>query len=52
MKAADWLEQVLDEYYEHKGWDRTTGLQRREKLVELGLDDVAAVLAAENALVD
>jgi hypothetical protein len=27
-------------------------LQRRAKLVELGLDDVADVLAAENALVD
>jgi aldehyde:ferredoxin oxidoreductase len=52
MKAADWLEQVLDEYYEHKGWDKATGLQRRAKLVELGLDDVADVLAAENALVD
>jgi len=27
-------------------------LQRRAKLVELGLDDVADVLAAENALID
>lgn len=52
MKVADCLEQVLDEYYEHKGWDKATGLQRRAKLVELGLDDVADVLAAENALVD
>ena len=52
MKAADYQEQVLDEYYEHKGWDKATGLQRRAKLLELGLDDVADVLAAENALVD
>ena len=52
MKAADYLEQVLDEYYEYKGWDKTTGLQRRQRLVELDLSDVADVLAQEGAVVD
>lgn len=52
MKGADWLEPVLDEYYEYKGWDKATGLQRRAKLRALGLDDVAEVLGAEGALAD
>jgi aldehyde:ferredoxin oxidoreductase len=50
--AADMFEQVLDEYYEWRGWDKRTGLQTRGKLEELGLEDVAEVLAAEGALID
>ena len=35
------IEQLLDEYYELRGWDQRTGLPTREKLIELGLRDVA-----------
>jgi hypothetical protein len=43
---------VLDEYYEWRGWDKRTGLQKRSKLEELGLEDVAEVLAANKALIE
>jgi aldehyde:ferredoxin oxidoreductase len=48
--AADMFVPVLDEYYQWRGWDRDSGLQTRAKLSELGLDDVAEVLAADGAL--
>ena len=35
------LERMLFTYYEARGWDQNTGKPTREKLVELGLDDVA-----------
>ena len=35
------FEQVKDEYYRLRGWDVRTGLQTKEKLRDLGLDDVA-----------
>jgi len=35
------FEQMKDEYYEIRGWDKETGIPTREKLVELGLGDVA-----------
>ena len=35
------LEGMLFTYYEARGWDQNTGKPTREKLVELGLDDVA-----------
>ncbi|NQT71232.1 MAG: hypothetical protein HQ553_00510 [Chloroflexi bacterium] len=38
------FERLKDEYYELRGWDVATGLQKREKLVELGLEDVAPEL--------
>jgi aldehyde:ferredoxin oxidoreductase len=50
--AADVFDTVLDEYYEWRGWDKQTGLQTRSKLEELGLGDVAEVLAAEKALIE
>ncbi|MCX5898722.1 MAG: hypothetical protein NTY29_11070 [Proteobacteria bacterium] len=31
------FEQLLDEYYELRGWDRDTGFPKKEKLEELGL---------------
>jgi hypothetical protein len=43
---------VLDEYYEWRGWDKRTGLQTRSKLEELGLEEVADVLAREKALIE
>lgn len=36
--------------YEWRGWERESGLQTRAKLVELGMQDVAEVLAADGAL--
>jgi len=50
MKAADFLEQAKDEYYQYHEWDKVTSLQRREKLMELGLSDVVGVLEKEGAL--
>jgi aldehyde:ferredoxin oxidoreductase len=35
------FEQMKNEYYELRGWDKETGIPSREKLVELGLEDVA-----------
>ncbi len=34
-------DRMLDEYYEIRGWDIKTGIPTREKLIELGLGDVA-----------
>jgi len=39
--SKDTIEQVLDEYYELRGWDKRTGLPTKEKLIELGLYNVA-----------
>ncbi len=39
------LDQMLDEYYEARGWNVETGLIPRGKLIELGLEDVADDLA-------
>jgi aldehyde:ferredoxin oxidoreductase len=35
------FEQMKDEYYELRGWDKETGIPTRAKLEELGLGDVA-----------
>lgn len=35
---------LYNEYYAARGWDRKTGKPSKEKLLELGLDDVAKVL--------
>jgi aldehyde:ferredoxin oxidoreductase len=37
---TDTLEMMKDAYYEFRGWDKTTGIPTREKLAELGLDDL------------
>jgi len=39
------LDEMLDEYYDARGWGRD-GLQKREKLEELGLDEIADELAS------
>jgi aldehyde:ferredoxin oxidoreductase len=36
--------QLLDDYYDERGWDRRTGVPTREKLASLGLDRIAADL--------
>jgi aldehyde:ferredoxin oxidoreductase len=35
------IENMLIAYYEARGWDLETGKPSKEKLIELGLDDVA-----------
>jgi aldehyde:ferredoxin oxidoreductase len=35
------LPAMLDSYYEARGWDKATGKPKIEKLIELGLDDIA-----------
>jgi aldehyde:ferredoxin oxidoreductase len=37
-------DKMLDQFYELQGWDKKTGLQTREILVELGMEDVAQKL--------
>ncbi len=39
--SKDDLKQMLDEYYTERGWDINTGVPTREKLKELGLENVA-----------
>ena len=46
----DRLDQLLDWYYEERGWD-TNGLPTRKTLVRLGLVDVADVLRAEGVAI-
>ncbi len=48
--AGDMFNEVLEEYYEWRGWDKQTGLQTRQGLEALGMDDIADVLAADQAL--
>ncbi len=38
--ARDKLNMYLDTYYDLRGWDKTTGKPTREKLSELGLEDL------------
>ena len=38
------LDAMLDEVYEALGWDKETGKPKKEKLRELGLEDVAEVI--------
>ncbi len=35
------LDNLLDQYYEFRGWDKKTGIPTRERLLQLGLEDVA-----------
>ena len=48
--VGQYLDIMLDEYYDYRGWDKASGLQTRAKLEELGLKDVAEVLAKEKVL--
>ena len=41
------LKQMLDEYYQARGWDVETGVPSRAKLAELGLDYVADQIDAK-----
>ncbi len=46
------FEKMKDEYYEIRGWDVRTGLQKRARLEELGLGDVASELEEQDLLID
>lgn len=35
------LHEMLPEYYSIRGWDQTSGLPQRSRLVELGLEEIA-----------
>jgi len=50
MKAEDYLEHTLTEYYQWHGWDPQTGLQTREGLEKLEMKEVADLLEREGAL--
>ncbi|MFC2020244.1 aldehyde ferredoxin oxidoreductase family protein [Chloroflexota bacterium] len=39
--SRDTIEQLLDDYYEVRGWDKTSGVPTREKLSQLGLSDIS-----------
>ncbi len=36
-----YLEEMLNEYYELRGWDKSTGIPKKDKLIQLGLTDAA-----------
>ena len=44
------FEAMKTEYYRLRGWDPDSGLQTKEKLLQLGLDDVADELKARKVL--
>jgi len=46
------FERMLDEFYELNGWDVKTGLQTRNGLIELGLEDVAMKLKKAGKLIE
>ncbi|MBM3156916.1 MAG: hypothetical protein FJ004_06490 [Chloroflexi bacterium] len=46
----DKFEQMKSEFYRIRGWNAATGLQRKAKLEELGLSDVARKLEVERLL--
>jgi aldehyde:ferredoxin oxidoreductase len=37
-KSYGTLDQLLDQYYEERGWEVKTGIPKKEKLAELGID--------------
>lgn len=51
MKARDYLDNLLDEYYERHGWDKYSALPTRKKLEALDMADIADVLESEGALI-
>ena len=46
----DLYRQMMDRYYDRRGWSTESGFPTRAKLHELGLDDVADELAREGKL--
>jgi len=46
--TSDMLNRMLDEYYDLRGWDRTTGAPTKETLNKLGLEYVVTQLSAQS----
>ena len=44
--SKETINQLLDEYYELRGWNKRFGLPTEQKLTELGLCDIASELIA------
>lgn len=44
------FQKILTEFYELRGWDKETGLQKKAQLEGLGLQDVARYMSAEGCL--
>lgn len=44
------ITRLLDEYYKLRGWDKSSGLPTKQKLIELGLRDIADDLAKRGRL--
>ena len=42
--APEDVEKIYDEYYTDRGWDVEKGIPTKEKLIELGLEDIAGRL--------
>ena len=49
-KGEDNLDMWLDEYYDYRRWDKKNGLQTVEGLEQLGLADVAEILAGDGVI--
>ena len=45
------FERMKDEYYQLRGWDMASGLQKSSRLVELGLDFVVSELAQKGLVI-
>jgi len=39
------VEKMFDEYYTERGWDVKTGIPTKEKLIAVGLEDMAEMLS-------
>jgi aldehyde:ferredoxin oxidoreductase len=48
--SMDTFNKMLDEYYEERGWNVDTGIPTREKLNELGMEDLAEDLGKQGIL--
>ena len=48
--SRETMDGVLDGYYEVRGWDKKTGVPTKEKLNQLGLEQVAEDLAKHGKL--
>jgi aldehyde:ferredoxin oxidoreductase len=44
------IDEILDEYYQARGWDKETGLPKKEKLEKLGLGEVIPELEKVKAV--
>ena len=36
------IEELVEDYYDERGWETATGIPRREKLQELGISDLVS----------